>query len=154
MGPDGDNARRVLIAEPESGFARVLWQPSGQGIAYLKATDGDNSIETRDLQGKSRTVIWTDPNLQDFCFLRDGRVVFSQTRGSYEAADADLWQIKIDLSTGKPRAKPVQLTTWPSSNLNSLSATADGSHLVFLKASYQSQVYVGELEDGGTRLPQ
>lgn len=44
------------------------------------------------------------------------------------------------------------MITWPSSNLQLLSATADGSRLVFLKSSYQSQVYVGELEDGGTRL--
>jgi Tol biopolymer transport system component len=90
--------------------------------------------------------------LQDFCFLREGRVVFSRARGYYEAADADLWGMNLDLSTGKPREKPVQLISWPSSNLQLLSATADGSHLVFLKVSYQTQVYVGELEGGGSRL--
>ena len=152
MGPDGDNARRFLVADQDSGFTRVMWQPNGQGIAYLKITGGDNSIETRDLQSRLGTVIWADPNLQDFCFLRDGRVIFSRVRGYYEATDADLWGIKLDLSTGKPRARPVQLISWPSSNLQLLSATADGSHLVFLKSSYQTQVYVGELEGGGSRL--
>ena len=44
------------------------------------------------------------------------------------------------------------MISWPSSNLQLLSATADGSHLVFLKSSYQTQVYVGELEGGGSRL--
>jgi len=152
MGPDGDNARRFLVADQDSGFSRVMWQPNGQGIAYLKITRADNAIETRDLQSRLGTIIWADFNLQDFCFLRDGRIIFSRTRGYYEAADADLWEIKLDLSTGKPRAKPVQLITWPGSSLYYLSATADGSHLVFLKISYRTQVYVGELEDGGTRL--
>src|SRR5437773_919316 len=66
MGPDGDNARRFLVADQDSGFTRVMWQPNGQGIAYLKITGGDNSIETRDLQSRLGTVIWADPNLQDF----------------------------------------------------------------------------------------
>jgi len=149
MGPDGDNARRFLVADPDSAFARVLWQPNGQAIAYMKVTHGGSSIETRDLQSTSRTVIWADIYLVDFCFLRDDRVVFSRTRASY---DADLWEIQLDLSTGKPRAKPVQLITWPNSYLQLLSITADGSHLVFLKTRYQEQVYVGELENGGTRL--
>jgi serine/threonine protein kinase len=153
MGPDGDNARRFLVADQDSGFTRVMWQPNGQAIAYLKITCcEDNSIETRDLQSRLGTVIWAEPDIKDFCFLRDGRVIFSRGRGYYEAADADLWEIKLDLSTAKPRAKPVQLITWPNSALQFLSATADGSHLVFLKSSYQTQVYVGELEDGGTRL--
>ena len=115
MGPDGDNARKFLVADQDSVFASVVWQPNGQGIAYLKVTGGENSIETRDLQSTLRTVIWADLNLQDFCFLPNGRIIFSRARGFYEAADADLWGIKLDLSTGKPKAKPVQLIAWPSS---------------------------------------
>jgi len=152
VGPDGDNARRILVADPDSGFLRVVWQPNGQGIAYLKITRGENSIETRDLKSKSGTIIWKDPYLQDFCLLRDGRIIFSRARSYFELTDADLWEIKLDLSTGKPKAKPAQLTNWPNSNLQLLSATVDGSHLVFLKTSYQEHVYVAELQNGGTSL--
>jgi hypothetical protein len=65
------------------------------------------SIETCDLTGRNRKVVVpsTDLWLQDYCWLADGRIVYSRQESS-GSGDANLWQISIDVRTGKPTGKP------------------------------------------------
>jgi len=110
-------------------------------------------METCDLKGANRTVIVPDPDhlLQDFCWLPDGRIVYSR-EDSQDSSDDNLWQIGINTHTGAPTGRPKRITQWAGSYLQGLTASADGKRLALVKATYQEQVYLGELTAGGTRM--
>src|SRR5208337_3249582 len=157
MGSQGDNPQKVLgLAENERLYA-VHWSPDGQRLAYIRVQqtpDGSQaSIETCDLEGMNRTVVKPDPEflLDHFCWLPDGRIVYSQQQ-SVGSSDDNLWEAGIDTHTGAPTGKPKRITQWAGSYLQGLSASADGKRLVLQKVTYQEQVYVGELGAGGTRM--
>jgi serine/threonine protein kinase len=158
MGSQGDNPQKVL-AEGENVLpSSVHWSPDGQRLAYIRVqriSDRDqHSIETCDLKGAGRTVVVSaDPGLwlQDSWWLPEGRIVYSRQESRY-SSDDNLWQIGIDNHAGTPTSKPKRITQWAGSSLGGLTASADGKRLVLLKTTYQSQVYLGELKAGGTRM--
>jgi eukaryotic-like serine/threonine-protein kinase len=135
----------------------VHWSPDGQRLAYLRWERTPEryqaSIENSDLKGASRTVIVPDTDLwlEGFCWLPDGRIVYSR-RESPRSDDGNLWQIGIDGQSGTPIGRPKRITQWAGSYLESLSASADGKRLTFRKITDQVQVYLGELAAGGTRM--
>jgi serine/threonine protein kinase len=159
MDSQGSNPQKVL-ALGENEFihnACVRWSPDGQRLAYLKKhgnPDGNQySIETCDLKGASRTVVLSssDRDLLGLRWLPDRRIIYSrqESRGSN---DGSLWQIRIDDHTGMPTGTPKRIAQWPGSSFVGLSASADGKRLVFRGTAFQTQVYVGELDGGGTRM--
>jgi len=158
MGSQGDNPQKVLALGENEWLESVHWSPDGQRLAYRRdhrSTDRfQNSIETCDLKGASRTVVVSaDPGLwlQDFCWLLEGRIVYSRPESRY-SNDANLWQIGLDNHAGTPTSKPKHIAQWAGSYLWGFSASADGKRLVLLKTTSQSQVYLGELAAGGTRM--
>ena len=158
MAKEGEQAHKLFAAtEGNSGFARVAWSPDGERLGYIKFRQVNDrfefSIETRDLSGGPTTVLATSSFLRDFWWLPDSRVVYSVGEGRLTAADAsNLWEIRTDARTGSPVAAPRRLTNWAGSNLDHLSATSDGKQLVFQKRSVHTNVQVGELQDGNTKL--
>jgi eukaryotic-like serine/threonine-protein kinase len=157
MGSQGDNPQKVLALGENEWLYTVHWSPDGQRLAYLRfrgiSDVYQTSIETCDLKGASRTVLVREAErwLVGFCWLPDGRIVYSRLE-SVRSSDENLWQIGIDTHTGAPTGKPKRMTQWAGSYLSGLSASADGKRLVLQKATYQAQVYLGELAAGGTRM--
>jgi serine/threonine protein kinase len=158
MGSQGDNPQKVLAIGENENLLAAHWSPDGQRVAYIRrlrsADRFQYSMETCDLKGASRTVVVSaDPDLwlQDFWWLPEGRIVYAR-RESLGSSDDNLWQIGIDNHAGTPTSKPKRITQWAGSYLFGLSASADGKRLVLLKTTYQSQVYLGELAAGGTRM--
>jgi Tol biopolymer transport system component len=94
-----------------------------------------------------------DPGLvlHDFLWLPEGRIVYARGE-SLGSSDDNLWQIGIDNHAGTPTSKPKRITQWAGSYVYGLSASTDGKRLVLLKTTSQSQVYLGELAAGGTRI--
>jgi serine/threonine protein kinase/Tol biopolymer transport system component len=157
MDSQGSHPQKVVaLGENETGWG-VSWSPDGQRLAYIRARRTARayqcSIETCDLRGASRTVVLSSPDLflENPRWLPDRRIVYSrqESRGSI---DRNLWQIGIDDHTGMPTGPPKRITQWAGSNIWGSTASADGKRLVFLKTAYQTQVYVGELGGGGTRM--
>jgi len=113
-------------------------------------------IESCDLSGGQRTTILSDPKLVRASFgspwLYDGRVIFPLAEPPPNDTDANLWEIKVDTRSSRPIGEPRRLTTWAGFTFHDFSATADSRRMTFLKVSYQSDAYVGELEAGNTRL--
>jgi len=158
MGANGEDAHKVLVAQRGNWFGRLVWSPDGQRIAYMKfhvARGGiERSIESFDPRGGAPTVIFSDPKLQDFCWLPDGRIIYSlgvSTTWELEV-DSNLWEIKTDPKTGAHTSEPRRITNWPDFSFSNLSLTADGNRLAFLKLTAQRHVYVGELEAHEARL--
>jgi Tol biopolymer transport system component len=148
MGMRGDNPQEVFALEGKQWFNSVHWSPDGQRLAYLRVQAAPyiygSSIETCDLKGANRTVVVgdTEPWLRDFCWLPDGRIVYSRLE-SPDSDDDNLWQTGIDTRSGAPIGKPKRVTQWAGSYLWGLTASADGKRLTVRKATNQAQVYVG-----------
>jgi len=160
MGSQGDNPQRVLaLGEKEwinSSNANIFWSPDGQRLAYIRvertSEKQQSSIETCDLKGANRTVVVSEADryLEDFCWLPDGRIIYSRQEAQ-QSNDDNLWQIGID-SRGLPTGKPQRVTQWAGTGIWGFSARADGKRLLLLKSTFQMQVYLGELTAGGTHL--
>jgi serine/threonine protein kinase len=160
MGSQGDNPRKVLALGEQEWLGNVYWSRDGQRLAFLKwkhtytGAQQGFSIETCDLQGANRTVVVSEPDpnesLDDFCWFPDGRIVYSQ--GQSALGNDNLWQVAVDSQAGTAIGRPKRITQWTGSGITSLSAPADGKRLVFLKSTYQMQVFLGELTTGGTHM--
>jgi serine/threonine protein kinase len=158
MGTDGEEPRLLLAADGNTMFMKLAWQPDGERLAYMRSRavqdEEQQSIETVTLKNRTPKTLFIDVKgkLQDFCYLSGGKVIYSQSRANLIDSDADLWQLRSDPVTGESLSTPIRLTSWPRMNFNNLSATSDGTRLVFLESMSQSQAYVAELGAGGTRL--
>jgi eukaryotic-like serine/threonine-protein kinase len=158
MGSQGDNPQKVLELGENERLQAVNWAPDGQRLMYIRAVRPTaegyrTSIETCDLKGTNRTVVVPESDLWllDSYWLPDGRMVYSR-RESPGSSDYNLWQVGLDTHTGAPSGKPKRITQWAGSSLWGLSASGEGKRLVLQKATFQAQVYVGELAAGGTRM--
>jgi len=158
MTKEGERAQKLFAAtEENSGFARVVWSPDGTRLGYIKFRQVSDkfefSIETRNLTGGPPAVVVSGPLLRDFCWLPDGRVVYSMGEGRLTALDgSNLWEARVNTGTGALVGPPRRLTNWAGSNLDHLGATSDGKQLVFQKSTVHFNVHVGELQDGNTKL--
>jgi WD40 repeat protein len=83
--------------------------------------------------------------------MLDDRLVFARDEPE-PRSDRNLWELSVDLRTGEPRGEPRRLTDWVGLRIKGLSATDDGSKLVFRDDHNQRDVWVGELGGGGRRL--
>jgi len=159
MDSQGTNPQKVL-ALGENEFIMngdVRWSPDGQRLAYIKARRAAEayewSIATCDLKGASRTMVLSSPGLAllALCWLPDGRIIYSRQE-SRDSNDDNLWQIGINDHTGMPIRTPKRITQLPGSLIEGLSGSADGKRLVLTRTAFQTQIYVGELGGGGTRM--
>src|SRR5439155_120774 len=159
MGANGEGPRRFLAADENTHFTRVAWQPDGDQLAYLvwhysPPNGSETSIETRTVTGSKSTTVASDPGgmIDDFAYLAGEKILYCRPHGYFFDIGYDLWEVRTDKASGLPLGMPIRLISWPRINLSSLSATADGAHVVALEAIFESQVYVADLEARGTRL--
>jgi eukaryotic-like serine/threonine-protein kinase len=160
IGSNGENPRKVVPTDETTGYDEVVWSPRGGRIAYMKFHLSNNAftcgLEDRDLQGGAPVTILTDANLcqnpQGFWWAPDGRLVYSLAEPSPNQNDSNLWSIPVDVATGRPQGAPAKLTNWAGFSFAYPTGTADGKNLAFLRTSYESDVYVGELVAGGKQL--
>jgi serine/threonine protein kinase/Tol biopolymer transport system component len=157
MGSQGENLQRVLALGENEWLGCVHWSPDGGRLAYRRVQRTleryRTSIESCDLKGANRTVIVPDTDLflKDLCWLPGGRIVYSRQE-SPGSNDDNLWQITVDGQASTPTGKAKRVTQWAGSYLWGLSASANGERLGVQKTTLQSQVYLGELAAGGTRM--
>ncbi|HEY6289948.1 MAG TPA: hypothetical protein VI455_00075 [Terriglobia bacterium] len=156
MGSQGENPQKVLALGEGDWLQSVHWSPDGQRLGYIREQPGQpDSIETCELNGASRTVVVPDPDLSlsDFCWLADGRIIYTRLESPRARHNLNLWQISVNGQSGMPAGKPKRVTQEPDVSFEKLYASADGKRLTFLKAGMpQGQIYLGELAAGGTRM--
>jgi Tol biopolymer transport system component len=160
VGTSGENPRKLVTGDEGAGYAQVAWSPGGRRIAYLKFQQTFDAfrcaLENRDLQGGAAVTILTDKNLcqnsQGFWWAPDGRLIYSLAEPSPNQNDSNLWESRVDAATGQPQGAPARTTNLADFSFAYTSGTADGKKLAFLRMSYQSDVYVAELQSGGKRL--
>jgi eukaryotic-like serine/threonine-protein kinase len=156
MGANAEEPRKLAALDANSGFETVTWSPDSQRIGYIKTHQApdksEKSIESRDLKGGQPALILSDPRLEEFCWLHDGRVIYAEAEPPPNEKDNNFWQIRVDTRTGEPYDRPRRFTNWAGSELYNMTPTADGKRVAFLKQRFHSNVYVGDLQANGTRL--
>ncbi len=156
MNADGGQARLYLKPEVGDHFFGPTWFPSGKRIALarFRITNGSLalSIESRNLQGADPVTLVFNPRLMDFCLGPNDRLIYSLRELPPNQYDANLWQLRFNPDSGKPLGDPRRLTDWTGFIFVNPAFTADGNRFTFLNTRGQSDVYVGELSNGGSSL--
>jgi DNA-binding winged helix-turn-helix (wHTH) protein/Tol biopolymer transport system component len=155
-GPAGEKARRIATAEDDDVFHEVAWARNSQRIFLTKLHTGayryDVAIESIDIRTGSMVETLSNPALRGFCVSPPARLIYSEVEPPPNQNTTDLWDIQIDPHTGRTLSKPRRIKRWPGSCLYYLSVSNDGKRLVFLKGTYEADVYVADTRDDGTRL--
>jgi len=155
MSAEVSDPRRLKAFDGNNPFQGIAWSPDGQRIAYDQFHQAPEmsevSIESLDMQGHATKIV-SDPKIQDFCWLRDGRVIYVKSELPPNETDSNIWQIPVDARTGQPAGENRRLTNWAGFQVGHITPTADGKRLALLKQIIHSNVFVGELQAGATRL--
>jgi eukaryotic-like serine/threonine-protein kinase len=154
MGANGEEARKIIAAPEAESFIAAWLFPTGQRLGYtsIHFSPWNISVGSVDLKTGQNTVMLSDPNITGGSGLPDGRVIFSRGKDAFNPSDANLWETRADLGTGKATSQLRRLTNWAGFGISDMSVTTDGKRLAFLKVQSQADVYVGELKGNGTRL--
>jgi Tol biopolymer transport system component len=156
MSADGGQARVLL--KPEGGYHLFTptWFPNGKRVLYGKyrSANGETTValESRDLRGGDPVALLANPRLTDFCWGQSGRLIYAIREPAPNQYDSNLWELRFDEETGKPKGAPRRLTDWTGFYFGNPELTADGNRFVFLNGRAQSDVYLAELTNGGSEL--
>ena len=155
-GPNGEDPTKVLANENEH-YVALAWSPSGKRLAYKKAAREGSvaSIETAPVDGGPPSLVLSDPRLvteqgPPLLWLADGRMIYTMDEASSESEN--VWEITVDPDNGKTKGKARNVTNSDGFNYPDLSVTSDLRSLVLTKNRIRSDVYVGDLRDGGKVL--
>src|SRR5438552_4967894 len=161
MGPNGEEAEKLLGTNDGSAFAAVKWSPDGERLAYLRLRliqtrqvedRFEVAIETCNLTGQSPVTVFSSPTVHDFYWLPPSRIIYSRSDTEPNGKSDNLREIRVDPRTGASVGQPHRLTNWAAFHIDDITATADGQRLAFHRWSAQSGVYVGQLGRGGTSI--
>jgi DNA-binding winged helix-turn-helix (wHTH) protein/Tol biopolymer transport system component len=151
MGPNGENARKLIPNDGKTIFRRVQWSPDSSRIACLEhRTDSkapySADIEAIALKSGRAAVILPALLRTEFRWVPDGRIIYDQYENH---RDANLWELKVDSKSGKPQGRPHRITNLPGFGMGQLNVSSDGKKLTFQKTSDRAEVYIGRLQPGG-----
>jgi Tol biopolymer transport system component len=166
MSSSGEDLRKI-VAGTSKEFLRVEgWSPNCEGFLFLRrklhkdlhtftmGNLGDLTLEIQGLKDTRPRVVLSDLHLSGGgVVLPDGRYIYPR----WAAPDrndwhSNLWEVRVDFTAGRTTSEPRQITHGTDVDTDSLSASADGKRLVFLKSSTQTDVYIGSLEGNGKWL--
>jgi dipeptidyl aminopeptidase/acylaminoacyl peptidase len=153
MGVDGSNPQKLLDAGDLGYLESVRWSPDGTRLLYLKHDEPTRrSIEIRDVRSNASHVVFSDPQLRDLYWLRDGRVVYAMAERGANDQTCNYWVARFNEKAGAFASAGRPLTDYRGVCIEDTSATADGKKLVFAKRSNEGGVYVADVEADGTRI--
>jgi Tol biopolymer transport system component len=154
MGPNGENSRKLLSTDGQPVFLSLQWSPDGSRIAYIGShLDGQSPyapyIGTLALHGGRTSVILPDFLGSEFCWTRDGRIIYTRAEPAPNNLFTNLWELEIDSRTGTAKGHPHPLTSLSGFDMSNLSVSSDGQKVAVKKNSYRSDIYVGHLKANG-----
>ncbi len=156
MGANGEAARKLYEADENGALCCVNWSRDRTRTIYIKTDQSGDTIVSRDLKGGLAVTIIPPAEMKrvkDFLWLADGRLLYSaEEPDSGFNGHCNFWTMRIDPGTGQPVEKPKRLTNWTESCMNTMSETADGKQLAFVKWEAHITSYMADSAAGGTRV--
>jgi eukaryotic-like serine/threonine-protein kinase len=156
MNGDGTNARKLYDTDVDSAICCVNWSRDGHRIIYVKTDQSGDAFLSRDLRGGAAIALLTPPEtkyIRDYLWLPDGRFLYSvEEPGSVMGQKCNFWTMRVDSTSGQIVQSPKKLTTWPESCMNSLSATADGRQVAFVRWEGHLSSYIADLNSERSRI--
>ena len=148
-GPNGENPRK-LQENREADYACLAWSPTGERLAYSTQTAKTGAVETIAAAGGPPQTVISDPRLAGtypfyyyLVWLHDGRLAFVLTEP--ENVLGNLFQIRVDPTTGKPTGQLTRITNWHGEGPMWPSATANGDQLAVVKLRNWADIYFADL---------
>lgn len=162
MQADGTKLRKVL-EDAEAPFDPPVWSPDRRMIAFAQSRyhggkyhadwmSNKSEIEILHMTTGHREAILADEELDSaLVWLPDWRLVFAKFEAPPNQEDSNLWFVRIDPRTGHVSSSATRLTN-ETGSISALSSASDGKRLTMVRESLQPDVYVADLEAGGTKL--
>src|SRR5215831_10200186 len=142
---------------PNGKRTTPTWFPNGKRILYVKygGANGEKTValESRDLNGGDPVTLLANLQLTEFCWGRNGQLIYAVREPVPNQYDSNLWEQRLDEETGRPKGVPRRLTDWIGFDFGNPELTADGNRFVFLNGRAQSDIYVTELTDRDSAMP-
>ena len=153
MGPNGEDARKLVSSDGKTLFRCVQWSPANGRISYVELREDRNphalDIQTITLKGDPPDVLLPDFPGYEFRWIPDGRILYTRQEAAPNNRDANLWAVEVHPKTGKPRSAPRQITKLPGFGMTDISVSSDGKKVTVQKVSWRSDTYIGRLKAGG-----
>ena len=157
MRSDGTDRVRVVSTPAQDAVSWVEafgWSPDGKQIAYVRKTwrylTHSSSLELTEWQSARSQIIFSDSRLSSVLdWLSDGRLVYVLAEDSASGRDSNAWV--ITLRSSKILGTPTRITIGLG-QISTITASADGKLLAFVRESWQGHVYIGTLSGNGRQL--
>jgi Tol biopolymer transport system component len=150
----GGAEQRVIDLGAESSISRALWSPDGDRIAFLRRAQTGSvqkvTLESVPVSGGARTTLFSDPNLNDFGWLTDGRIVY--TIENSMQSTCNLFVAAADRKGTEPLQKSERRTRWLGGCAEGISPTRDGTSVSVLQKDAREAVYVADLDSLTNRI--
>lgn len=162
MQADGSGQRK-LLEDAQSPFGPPVWSPDGRLIAfphprYLESKYHSGTVNSKceiDIlnlgSGRVETLLTGGDLDAALAWLPDWRLVYSQFEEPPNEHDSNVWYVRVDPGTARTSSSPSRLTS-ETGAIGALSSGGRGTRVAITRASIQPDVYVAELENGGTKL--
>lgn len=149
-------ARKIMDAGKDR-ISELVWAPQGKRIAYARSNPNSPTklIESLPIDGGAPSTIGSDPDIFEtggICWTSDSRLIYGRREPNAQEATSNLWELRVDRSTGKPAGKPRRITRWTEGYAVGVNATADSKQLAVLRVSSPADVYVAGLNRDGSAL--
>jgi Tol biopolymer transport system component len=159
MGPGGDTPHKIAsTAESQAEYlSPVAWSPNGKRVGYVKTAvhlwdRNVATIEVLDLTNGRQEQILSSPALNwPLAWTHDNSVVYSLREDPPNESNVNLWRTQVDAGVIKNQRPAVRISNGQGFIVE-LSATRDGNLLAVRRVNPQSDAYIVELKDDGSKM--
>lgn len=163
MQGDGGSAHRIAGGteeEARDSFSPVAWAPDGKRLAYARTRGHPtgtvvSTIEIADIGSGQIEIALSNLSLGGtLAWTYDNRLFYSVRELAPNQANFNLWWVQLDSQTPRPLGPGTRTSIsshWHCGG-DALSVTKNGKLLALRRSDTQPDVYVAELDQGGTRL--
>jgi eukaryotic-like serine/threonine-protein kinase len=157
MRPDGGEARKLFEVDENSSIFSAAWSQDGKRVIFERQ-DGPNPADSYfmsgDLNGGLLTKIvppFAPERVNATIWLPDNRLIYRLDEPGFKVMTCNLFEIRMNPQLTEFIGKPHRLTNFAELCVNPQNATADGKQVALYEWRPHGNVYVSELQAGGTR---